>query len=117
SNQYNLLPESDKFILQGTVISNNVRLAIIEDTNSKQSGLYNLNDKVGGFIVSDILDKAVILNDKNTSVKILLRGGKQIAVSNPEPDLSQDIDEERSRNILKRTREMERILKRRELNR
>jgi len=117
SNQYNLLPESDKFILQGTVISNNVRLAIIEDANSKQSGLYNLNDKVGGFIVSDILDKAVILNDKNTSVKILLRGGNQIALSHPEPDLSQDIDEERSRSILKRTREMERILKRRELNR
>jgi hypothetical protein len=91
SEQYSMLPISDKLTLRGIVIMDNVRLAIIEDSDSNQSGLYNLNDQIGEFVVSDILENTVILNKKDTMVKILLWEGNSIALSNPEPDLSQEI--------------------------
>jgi hypothetical protein len=94
--KYTVLPVSDKLKLHGTVIMDNVRLAIIEDSDSKQTGLYNLNDHVGGFIVSDILKNTVILNKKNTIVKILLWEGNKIALSNPEADFSEKIKEKSS---------------------
>ncbi|KPK29337.1 MAG: hypothetical protein AMK70_16055 [Nitrospira bacterium SG8_35_1] len=94
--QYSKLPAIDKCTLHGTVIMNNVRLAIIEDSDSKQSYLYKLNDQIGGFIVSDILENTVILKDKDTMVKILLWENNKNVLSNPDPELSQDIEEESS---------------------
>ena len=123
SEIYITLPVSEKLILQGTIIANNVRLAIIEDSDSKQSGLYNLNDKIGGFIVSDIFKNTVILNENNTMVKILLWEDSKIALLNPEPDLSQEIEGKDYELIRKGVRgtsgRRERILRlrRRQLNR
>jgi len=94
SGQNSMLPINDKLILQGTVITKNIRLAIIEDSDLKQSGLYNLNDQVGGFIVSDILENTVILNKNNTLVKIVLGEDRRIAFPNSEPDLSGEINVE-----------------------
>jgi len=94
SGQYSMLPINDTLILQGTVITKDIRLAIIEDRDSNQSGLYNLNDHVGGFTVSDILENTVILIKNNTLVKIVLGENRRIALPNSEPDLSGEIQEE-----------------------
>jgi hypothetical protein len=94
SEEYSMLPISDKFILHGTVITKNTRLAIIEDRDLKQSGLYYLNDQVRGFTVSDILENTVILNKNNALVKIVFGDNRRIASTNSEPHLSGKIEEE-----------------------
>jgi hypothetical protein len=94
SGQYSMLPVNDKLILHGTVITKNIRLAIIEDSDLKQSGLYYLNDLIGGFIVSDILEDTVILNKNNMLVKIILWENRGSALRNSEPYRSGEIKEE-----------------------
>jgi len=104
SEQYIMLPVSDELSLHGTVIMNNIRLAIIKDSNSKQSGLYNLNDQVGGFTVLDILDNTVILNKNNAMVQISLWESNKLALSNPEPYVLQKKRKSRNRRTKRRRR-------------
>jgi hypothetical protein len=72
------LSPNEKPLLFGTVISSDKMLAIIEDRATKQTGLYKINDRVMGFIVSDIREDKAILQKDDGFIDIELRGNKEI---------------------------------------
>lgn len=70
--------------LFGTVITNNnKKLAIIKDRATGNTGLYHLNDKIKGFMISDIHEDKVILQKNDGLIKIWLRENKEF--KSPEP--------------------------------
>ena len=63
--------------LFGTIIlNNNKKLAIIKDRATGNTGLYHLNDKIKGFMISDILEDKVILKKNDGLIRIWLRENK-----------------------------------------
>ncbi len=63
--------------LFGTIIMNNQKFAIIEDRVTKKTGVYHVNDKVAGFIISDILVDKLILQKDGESIEVGLRDKKK----------------------------------------
>jgi hypothetical protein len=72
------LPPNEKPLLLGTVINSDKKFAIIENQATKQSGLYKINDRVMGFIVSDIFEDKVILQKNDGFIEIGLRDNKAV---------------------------------------
>ena len=72
------LPPNEKPLLFGTVVFGDNKSAIIEDRATKQTGLYKINDRVMGFIVSDIREDKVILQNDDGFIDIELRDNKEI---------------------------------------
>ena len=67
--------------LFGTIITNDKKLAILEDQSSKRSTLYKVNDSVAGFVVSQILENKVILLKDGESIEVTLRADKKFKKS------------------------------------
>ncbi len=88
--------------LFGTIIKNDIKMAILEDPSSKTTKIYNVNDSVAGFRVSEILQDKVVLMRGNEKIEVKLREEKGItaprAVRQPVNPRST-----RSRNIKRRT--------------
>ena len=63
--------------LFGTIITNEKKLAILEDRTTKKSNLYKVNASVSGFIVSQILENKVILLNGGESIEVDLRADKK----------------------------------------
>jgi hypothetical protein len=69
---------NEKPQLFGTAImKNNKKIAIIKDRATGNTGLYHINDKIRGFMISDILEDKVILQKNDGSIKIWLRESKE----------------------------------------
>ena len=64
--------------LFGTIIKNNVNMAIIEDPSSKMTRIYNVNDSVAGFKVSEITQNKVVLIRGDEKIEVKLREEKGI---------------------------------------
>lgn len=63
--------------LFGTIILNDKKSAILQDQATKKSNLYEINDTVSGFIVSQILKNKVILEKRGESIEVSLRADKK----------------------------------------
>ncbi len=77
SKKFQSVFPKEKPQLFGTIIMNNQKLAIIEDRVTKKTGLYHVNDKVAGFIISDILMDKLILQKNGELIQIGLRDKKK----------------------------------------
>ena len=63
--------------LFGTIILDDKKLAILEDQATKKSSLYQVNNVVSGFIVSQILENKIILQKGSESIEVKLRSDKK----------------------------------------
>ncbi|RJQ50334.1 MAG: hypothetical protein C4538_00195 [Nitrospiraceae bacterium] len=63
--------------LFGTIILGNDKTAILEDPNTKTTRLYRLNESIGGYVLSDILEDKVILSWNTEKTEVRLREEKQ----------------------------------------
>lgn len=59
--------------LFGTIIMDSGKSAILEDPITKTKKLYNLNDSISGFIVSDIQEDKVIFLRGTEKIEVMLR--------------------------------------------
>ena len=75
--------------LYGTIIMGNDKSAILEDSNTKTTRLYRLNDLFGGFTISDIQDNKVVLSMGDESIEIKLREIKTITAPRQQPFMPQ----------------------------
>ncbi len=71
--------------LFGTIIINNNKTALLEDTATKVTKSYHLNDSVAGFVVSDIQKNKVILSKNNKTFEVQLRDRKGFKSSGRSP--------------------------------
>jgi len=62
--------------LFGTIVMDSGKSAILEDPITKNTKLYNLNDSISGFIVSDIQEDKVILLRGTEKIEVRLREAK-----------------------------------------
>ena len=63
--------------LFGTVILGNEKTAILEDPNTKTTRIYRLNDPIGGYVISDILEDKVVLSWNGEKSEVRLREEKK----------------------------------------
>jgi type II secretory pathway component PulC len=63
--------------LFGTVILGNEKTAILEDPNTKTTRTYRINDSVGGYVISDILEDKVVLSSNGEKSEVRLREEKK----------------------------------------
>lgn len=69
--------------LFGTIIMDSGKSAILEDPITKTKKLYNLNDSISGFIVSDIQEDKIILLRGNEKIEVMLREFKDVSARPP----------------------------------
>jgi len=63
--------------LFGTVILGNEKTAILEDPNTKTTRIYRVNDPIGGYVISDILEDKVVLSWNGEKSEVRLREEKK----------------------------------------
>ncbi|MBI5097642.1 MAG: hypothetical protein HZB30_00180 [Nitrospirae bacterium] len=63
--------------LFGTVILGNEKTAILEDSNTKTTRTYRINDSIGGYVISDILEDRVLLSWNGERSEVRLREEKK----------------------------------------
>ncbi|MBI5739486.1 MAG: hypothetical protein HZA16_02095 [Nitrospirae bacterium] len=63
--------------LFGTIILGSEKTAILEDPNSKSTRIYRINEKIGGFLVSEILEDKVVLTWDGEKSEVRLREEKK----------------------------------------
>ncbi len=64
--------------LFGTIILNNLKTAILQDPDTKTSKNYQINDSIGGYVISEIFENKVVLMFNDEKVEIKLRDNKGI---------------------------------------
>ena len=69
--------------LFGTIIMDSGKSAILEDPITKTTKLYNLNDSIAGFVVSDIREDKVILLRGTEKIEVMLREVKGASMMRP----------------------------------
>jgi hypothetical protein len=69
--------------LFGTIIMDSGKSAILEDPITKTTKLYNLNDSIAGFVVSDIREDKVILLRGTEKIEVMLREVKGASMLRP----------------------------------
>jgi hypothetical protein len=74
---------AEKPQLFGTMIMNNTEFAIFENPSTKKTNIYYLNDKIAGFVVSDIQEEKVVLLKDGESVEVRLRDDKKFKAPLP----------------------------------
>jgi hypothetical protein len=67
--------------LFGTIILNNLKTAILQDTESKSTKSYKLNEQIAGYTISEILEDKVVLVKDGDKLEIKLREDKGIQTS------------------------------------
>lgn len=63
--------------LFGTIIIGSEKTAILEDPNTKLTHMYRLNESIGGYVVSDILEDKVVLSWNGEKSEVRLRDEKK----------------------------------------
>jgi hypothetical protein len=63
--------------LFGTIIIGSEKTAILEDPNTKLTRMYRLNESIGGYLVSDILEDKVVLLWNGEKSEVRLRDEKK----------------------------------------
>jgi len=63
--------------LFGTVILNNERTAILEDPDTKATHSYHVNEPIGGYVISEILEDRVVLLSNGERSEVRLREEKK----------------------------------------
>lgn len=63
--------------LFGTIIIGSEKTAILEDPNTKLTHMYRLNESIGGYVVSDILEDKVVLSWDGEKSEVRLRDEKK----------------------------------------
>lgn len=63
--------------LFGTVILNNQKSAILEDPNTKATRSYHVNEPIGGYVISEILEDRVVLSWNGEKSEVKLREEKK----------------------------------------
>jgi hypothetical protein len=63
--------------LFGTVILGNEKTAILEDPNTKMTRTYRINDSIGGYVISDILEDKIVLSWNGEKSEVRLREEKK----------------------------------------
>jgi type II secretory pathway component PulC len=63
--------------LFGTVILGNEKTALLEDPNTKSTRIYRVNESVGGYVVSEIMEDRVVLSWNGDKSEIRLREEKK----------------------------------------
>jgi hypothetical protein len=63
--------------LFGTVILGNEKTAILEDPNTKTTRTYRINDSIGGYVISDILEDKIVLSWNGERSEVRLREEKK----------------------------------------
>jgi len=77
-------------VLFGTIIMDNRSMAILEDPSTKVTTLYNINDSLSGFVISDIQKDKIIMKNGGTTIEVNLRDEKKIKTSqNAGPQIAQ----------------------------
>ena len=70
--------------LFGTIILNNLKTAILQDTESKSTKSYKLNEQIAGYTISEILEDKVVLVRDGEKFDVKLREDKGVqAVKRP----------------------------------
>ncbi len=64
--------------LFGTIILNDLKTAILEDSDTKTTKNYQINDSISGYVVSEIHENKVVLLFNDEKVEIKLRDSKGI---------------------------------------
>lgn len=77
------ITSTEKPQLFGTTIMGELKSAILEDPSTKTTKLYRVNDSIGGFTVSDILENKVILSMGGSTVEVKLRDNKDFKPPKP----------------------------------
>ena len=67
--------------LFGTIILNNLKTAILQDTESKSTKSYKLNEQIAGYTISEILEDKVVLVKNGNKLEVKLREDKGIKTS------------------------------------
>jgi hypothetical protein len=63
--------------LFGTIILGSEKTAILEDPNTKLTRMYHLNESIGGYVVSDILEDKIVLSWNGEKSEVRLREEKK----------------------------------------
>jgi len=64
--------------LFGTIILNNLKTAILQDTESKATKSYKLNEQIAGYTISEILEDKVVLVRDGDTFEVKLREDKGV---------------------------------------
>jgi len=67
--------------LFGTIILNNLKTAILQDTESKSTKSYKVNEQIAGYTISEILEDKVVLVKDGEKFEVKLREDKGIKTS------------------------------------
>ncbi len=67
--------------LFGTIILNNLKTAILQDTESKSTKSYKLNEQIAGYTISEIMEDKVVLVRGGEKFEVKLREDKGIKTS------------------------------------
>lgn len=98
-------PFKEKPQVFGTTIMNDKRFALIENPATQKTGLYELNDTIAGFTISEILREKVVLARGDDTLEIGLREDKKFTpVKRPAPRQIERKAERRRRPVPSRRR-------------
>ena len=78
--------------LFATIIHGSDSIAIMEDTDTKKTKSYRLNDHIAGFVLSEILEDRVILLSGADKLEIKLRDDKGIKAARPRPPVRKRVE-------------------------
>lgn len=63
--------------LFGTIILGGEKTAILEDPNTKSTRTYSVNEQIGGYVISEILEDRIVLSSNGEKSEVRLREEKK----------------------------------------